>query len=171
MLRRVCGGYVGSDLFNIWEDALAAAVKKHPNVKLVVDQPGNFNPQVALRVVQDALSAHPDVNLIISSWDDMSRGVVQAVVNANKTPGKDVKIVSAGATKDGVGRVKRGELNMTAIYLPYEEAYYAGVAIAMALMGNSPNGFIDEAKLPQVLEGPRTVFLTKENADRFEPNY
>ncbi|MFP3554013.1 sugar ABC transporter substrate-binding protein [Paraburkholderia sp. SIMBA_049] len=165
------GGYVGSDLFTIWETALATAAKKHPNVKLVVDQPGNFNPQMALRVVQDALSAHPDINLVISSWDDMSRGVVQAVVNANKVPGKDVRIISAGATKDAVDRVKRGEINMTGIYLPYEEAYYAGAAMAMALSGNPPNGFIDEAKLPQVIGGPKTVYLTKENASKFDPKY
>lgn len=165
------GGYVGSDLFTIWETALTAAAKKHPNVKLVVDQPGNFHPQMALRIVQDALSAHPDINLVISSWDDMSRGVVQAVLNANRVPGKDVKIISAGATKDGVNRVKRGEINMTSIYLPYEEAYYAGVALAMALSRNPPNGFIDEAKLPQVLGGPKTVYLTKENADKFDPKY
>jgi ABC-type sugar transport system substrate-binding protein len=165
------GGYVGSDLFDIWENALAAAAKKHPKVKLVVDQPGNFNPQVALKVVQDALSAHPDINLVISSWDDMSRGVVQAVADANKAPGKDIKIVSAGATKDGVNRVKRGEINMTAIYLPYEEAYYSGVAIAMALAGNPPNGFVDEAKLPQIVDGPKTVFLTKDNVDKFDPKF
>ena len=165
------GGYVGSDLYNVWEAALAKAVKKYPNVKLIVDQPGNFSPQVALRVTQDSLRAHPEINMMISSWDDMSRGVIQAITDAKKVPGKDIKVVSDGATTDGVARVVKGEIDLTGIILPYEEGYYAGVAMAMALDGQAPNGFVDEAKLPPVVNGPKTIILTKDNVAEFKPNY
>ncbi len=85
------GGFVGSDLFTYWENAIKAGAKKYPNVKVVVDEPANFDPRIALTKIQSALLAHPDISIIISSWDDMSRGVEQAIIAAGKTPGKDVK--------------------------------------------------------------------------------
>ena len=46
---------------------------KYPKVQVVSDQPGNLDPRVALRVIGDVLRAHPDLDMIISSWDDMTR--------------------------------------------------------------------------------------------------
>lgn len=164
------GGFVGTDLENVWESSLAKTAKKYPNVKLIGNQPGNFSPQVALRVTQDALSAHSDINMIISFWDDMSRGIIQAVTSAGKVPGKDVKIYSVGGTTDGIERVRKGEINMVGVSLPYEEGYYAGVAMAMALQGKPLNAFIYEAYLPAITNGPKTVLLTKDTIGSFVPN-
>jgi ABC-type sugar transport system substrate-binding protein len=165
------GGFVGSDLFNLWEKAIQNGVAKHPNVKVVVDQPGNFDPRTALRVIQDGLRAHPDISVIISPWDDMTRGAEQAVTSAGKKPGVDVRIYSIGGTKDAVQRVKDGSYNSTSILLPYEESYFGGVALAMALEGKPVNAYIDEALLPAVVDGPGSVFITKDNADKISPNY
>jgi ABC-type sugar transport system substrate-binding protein len=55
------GGFVGSDLFNLWENAIKTAGAKYSNVTIVTDQPGNYDPRVTLRIVQDALRAHPDL--------------------------------------------------------------------------------------------------------------
>lgn len=93
------GGFTGSDLFTIWERAIAQAKAKYPNVKVVTDQPANFDPRVALRVVGDALRAHPNLNMVISPWDDMTRGAEQAIAAAGKMPGKDVRIYSTGGRK------------------------------------------------------------------------
>src|SRR5229473_3303126 len=76
---------------------------------LTMQGPANFDPRIALKKIQDALLAHPHINIVISSWDDMSRGVEQAVVAAGKTPGKDISIFSGGATKVGVEKVKSGK--------------------------------------------------------------
>ena len=165
------GGFVGSDLFNLWENAIKAAAAKHPNVSVVADQPGNYDPRTALRIVQDTLRAHPDLALVISPWDDETRGAEQAIASVGKKPGTDVRIYSIGATKDGVARIKGGTYNETTILLPWEEAYYGGIALIMAIEGKPVNAYIDEALLPTVTEGPGTIFITKENVDRFKPNY
>lgn len=165
------GGFVGSDLFNLWQKAIKKGVEKHPNVTVAVDQPGNFDPRTTLRVIQDGMRAHPDITVIISPWDDMTRGAEQAITSLGKKPGTDVRIYSIGGTKDGVQRVKDGTYNGTTILLPYEESYYGGVAMVMALEGKPVNGFIDEALLPTVTGGPGSIFITKENADKFSPNY
>jgi galactofuranose transport system substrate-binding protein len=165
------GGFVGSDLFTYWEGAIKKAAAKYPNVKVVVDEPANFDPRIALKKIQDALLAHPDINIVISSWDDMSRGVEQAVIAAGKTPGKDVNIFSGGATKVGVDKVKSGKWASTMAYLPYQEAYYGAVALMMALDGKPINAHIDEELLPEIVNTTGTVFISKANVDKYQPVY
>ncbi len=165
------GGFVGSDLFTYWEGAIKKAAAKYPNVQVVVDEPSNFDPRIALKKIQDAMLAHPDISIIVSSWDDMSRGVEQAVVASGKVPGKDVMIFSGGATKVGVAKVKAGTWASTMAYLPYQESYYGAVALMMALEGKPLNAHIDEALLPEILDTTGTVFITKGNADKYTPNY
>jgi galactofuranose transport system substrate-binding protein len=165
------GGFVGSDLFTYWEGAIKKAAAKYPNVKVVVDEPANFDPRIALKKIQDALLAHPKINIIISSWDDMSRGVEQAAIAAGKTPGKDVSIFSGGATKVGVDKVKSGKWASTMAYLPYEEAYYGAVALIMALDGKPINAHIDEALLPEIVNTTGTVFISTDNVDKYKPVY
>lgn len=165
------GGFVGSDLFTYWENAIKKAAAKHPNVKVVVDEPGNFDPRIALKVIQNAFLAHPNISIVISPWDDETRGVEQAVIASGKTPGKDVKIFSGGATKLGVDKVKAGKWEFTYAYLPYQESYYGAAALMLALEGKPINAHIDEALLPEIVETTGTTLITKDNADKYKPNY
>ena len=164
------GGFTGSDLFTLWERAIAQGKAKFPKVQVVSDQPGNFDPRVALRVVGDALRAHPDIDVVISPWDDMTRGAEQAIVAAGKKPGKDVRIYSTGATKVGVQRVEQGAWNETSIFLPFEESYYAAVALTMAFEGKPVNAYVNEAEMPPVTK-LGSIYVTRENAAQFRPNY
>lgn len=166
------GGFVGSDLFTRWENAIAAAAEAYPNVSVVSDQPGNFDPAAALTVVQDALAANPDVEIVVSSWDDMTRGVEQAVVAAGKTPGVDVRIYSVGGTADGVAKVAEGVWSGTSVLLPYEESAYGFVQLARAIAtGESTPGFTFLGDAPVVVDGPGEIFITAENAADFTPEY
>jgi galactofuranose transport system substrate-binding protein len=164
------GGFTGSDLFTIWERAIDQAKAKYPNVKVVSDQPGNFDPRVALRVVGDALRANPGLDMVISPWDDMTRGAEQAIRAAGKRPGTDVRIYSTGATKIGVQRVQQGTWNETSIFLPFQESYYGAVALMMALEGKPVNAYVNEAELPPVTN-LGSIYVTKDNAAEFHPNY
>jgi galactofuranose transport system substrate-binding protein len=164
------GGFAGSDLFTLWQRAVDQGAKQFPNVDVVSDQPANYDPRVALRVIGDALRAHPDLNMVISPWDDMTRGAEQAIVAAGKTPGKDVRIYSTGATKIGVQRVDRGTWNETSVFLPYEESYYAATALMMALEGKPINAYVNEADMPPVTR-LGSIFVTRDNAARIAPNY
>jgi galactofuranose transport system substrate-binding protein len=165
------GGYVGTDLFNYWQQALEQGVKDHPNVKLVMNEPGNFDPREGLQKTQDALLAHPAVSMIVTSWDDMTRGAERAVAAAGKTPGADVRIFSAGATRIGIEKILSGSWNSSMAFLPYQEAYYAAVAVVMALEGKPVNAYVDEGLLPEILNTTGTVFITKDNAGRYKADY
>ncbi|TQJ31489.1 sugar ABC transporter substrate-binding protein [Microbacterium sp. SLBN-146] len=166
------GGFVGSDLFTRWESAIAAASAEYPNVTVVSDQPGNFDPAAALTVVQDAIAANPDVSIVVSSWDDMTRGVEQAITASGKTPGTDVRIYSVGGTTDGVAKVVDGAWSGTSVLLPYEESAYGFVQLARAIeTGESTPGFTFLGDAPVVVDGPGSIFITSDNADTFTPEY
>lgn len=163
------GGYAGTDLFARWESAIEAAAAEHPNVTVVANQPGNFDPSTALTVVQDALAANPEVSIIVSSWDDMTRGVDQAVAAA----GADgVRIYSVGGTKDGVAKVADGTWSGTSVLLPYEESAYGMTQLVRALAtGEDTPGFTFLADAPVLTEGPGSIFITADNAATFTPEY
>jgi ABC-type sugar transport system substrate-binding protein len=166
------GGYTGSDLFSRWEAAIKAAAKKYPNVTVVVDQAGSFDPGAALQVTQDALRAHPNISVAISSWDDMTRGIEQGVTSSGKTPGKDVRIYSVGGTRQGVASVAKGTWNGTTVLLPYEESQYGVVQLGryFATKKNSP-GFTYLAEAQIIADGAKSIFITKTNASRFAAEY
>lgn len=166
------GGFVGSDLFTRWENAIQRALEAYPNVTVVSDQPGNFDPAAALTVVQDALLANPDAEIVISSWDDMTRGVEEGIRAAGKVPGEDVRIYSVGGTQYGVDRVTAGAWDSTTILLPYEESYYGIIQLARAIdTGESTPGFTYLAESPLVVDGPGSLFVSVDNADGFTPEY
>ncbi len=167
----VCG-YVGSDLFTRWESAIKTAEAKYPNVTVVSDQPGNFTASDALTVVQDALSSHPNVSIVVSSWDDMTRGVAQAVTAAGKRPGTDVRIYSVGGTIYGIQQVKSGAWSETSVLLPVEESAYGVVQLVRAIAAHkSTPGFTYLAKAPAVTKGPGSIIITASNAAKFKPEY
>ncbi len=165
------GGFPGSDLYNFWKAGIDAASAKYPDVEVVSEQTADYDPRKALRVAQDALRANPDIGCYISAWDDMTRGTLEGIQKSGKTPGTDVEIFTLGATRNALDNIEKGFYKETWVTLPYEESYYGGVAMAMALTGDPVNGYIDERLLPKVTEGPGSIYVTAENADKLEPNY
>lgn len=166
------GGFVGSDLYGRWSRAIDQAATEFPNVEIVSNQPGDYDAATALRVVQDALSANPDIQVVVTAWDEMTNGVQQAVEQAGLEPGSGVRIFSIGGTKDGVDRVADGLWTSTTILLPYEESFYGFVQLAHAMAtGESTPGFTFLGEAPAVQDGPGTVFLTKDNAAKYTPQF
>ncbi|HXV60791.1 MAG TPA: sugar ABC transporter substrate-binding protein [Vicinamibacteria bacterium] len=165
------GGFDGSGLFQVWRNAIERASTLYPDVHLLVDEPGNFDWRVAREKVRQGLRNNPEINVVLSAWDEMSRGVEQAIRSAHKLPGRDVRIYSMGATRQGVAKVAQGIYFETTVLLPWEEGYYSAVAVVAALEGEPLDGFVNEAELPRVTEGPGSILLTRENVSLFEPNY
>jgi ABC-type sugar transport system substrate-binding protein len=165
------GGFVGSDLQNYWEAAVRKAAEKYPNVSVAVQEAANFDPRIAFQKTQDALTAHPDISVIVSNWDDMTRGIEQSVNASGKKAGSDVRIYSAGANKDTVEKIKAGSINASIALLPYEEGYYATIAVLLGILGKAINGYVDEADLPEITTKTGTTLITKDNASAYTAKY
>jgi galactofuranose transport system substrate-binding protein len=174
--RDVCkaislSGFAGSDLFARWEKAIDNGAKIFPSVKMVSRRESKFDPRIARQITQDTLQANRDLALIVSHDDDMSLGAVAAVKAAGLTPGKDVKVYSMGANARGLKQLEEGVFEESTVLDPYDEAYYAGVAVVMALEGVAVKGYVNEAQLPRITEGPGTILITKQNQGKFKANW
>lgn len=174
--RAVCkgvslSGFAGSDLFAKWEKAIDNGLKKYPNVKIVSRHEAKFDPRLAQQLTQDALQVNHDLAFVVSHWDDMTLGALAAIKSAGLVPGKDVQIYSDGCNRIAAKHIEDGTFNECTVLDPYNEGYYASVALMMALGGTPVNAYIYEADLPRITEGPGTVIITKKNLSKITPNF
>ncbi len=132
-----------------WDASLAA----HPDVKVVatgvVD---DLSPAKALDVATSLLSANPSVKGIMSSTDNISVGVIQAMEGLGIDP---ASIATAGwdAQEDAVKLVAEGKYTLTLSYLAYTWGEVALQTAVDMVNGKMPAGhyvstpglFIDKA--------------------------
>ena len=86
---------------------------EHPNVKIVVNQPGSFDASKTLALVSAGLSAHPDVSIVMVHDPDQTKGAASAITSAGKKLGTDINYSEAGITV----RETRDLWNMPVVFL------------------------------------------------------
>jgi ABC-type sugar transport system substrate-binding protein len=57
------------------------------------------------------LKSGKPIDLLFAHNDDMALGAIEAIEGAGKVPGKDIKIVSIDAVKDGMTALSEGKIN------------------------------------------------------------
>ena len=87
------------------------SVVTDPKFEVVASQTGDFTRAGGKQVMTAFLKAHPDINLLFSHNDDMALGAIEAIEAAGKVPGKDIKIISIDAVKDGMQALSDGKIN------------------------------------------------------------
>jgi ribose transport system substrate-binding protein len=71
---------------------------KGTGIKVLANQPGNFQKEKSYQVMQNILQANPHIDAVYTQDDEMALGVLQAIREAKRT---DIKIVTgAGGAKD-----------------------------------------------------------------------
>jgi ABC-type sugar transport system substrate-binding protein len=168
----VITGPTGFDLTLRDNIAIKKMRAKYPNVHIVSIQPGAFTPTAWYQIARQQLTAHPDINMISTNWDDSVVGVIRAVKQAGKTPGKDVTIFSVGGDSLGVSLVKSGDLAATDIVSPYHDGYYAMQQVFRYLItGKRSVGSLWPGDAPFITETVGSRVLTKTNVGKWKPEY
>lgn len=168
----VITGPVGFDLTNRDNVAIKKAAKQFPNVHIVANQAGAFTPTAWYQIARQQLTAHPDIDMISTNWDDSVVGVIRAVKQAGKTPGKDVKIYSVGGDSLGVRLVKTGQIEATDIVSPYHDGFYAMHQVFRFLItGKRSVGSLWPGEAPFITKTVGTRVLTKANVGKWKPEY
>lgn len=168
----VITGPVGFDVTTKLQTSLKKLKSKYPNVKVVANQASDFSAQKGLQIMRDALTANPDIEVVISQWDDEMTGVAQAVKQAGKKPGTDVRIYSNGADQTGIKLLRSGDMTETSLLMPYEEGNYAMEEMMRYLITKQKTvGTVWLPQLPLVTDGPGSMFITAANADDWKPEY
>src|SRR5215212_2875726 len=108
--------------------------KKCPGggVKIVAKQPGDFNPDKGLSVMENILQAQKSIDAVYTHDDDMAQGVVQAIRNANRED--EMFLTGAGGSKAAMDQIKKGGLyRATFLYNPNMAASAVNMARLIAL--------------------------------------
>jgi len=99
---------------------------KHPGIKIVAQQSGQYDRAKALTVMENILQAQPKIDAVYCFNDEMAMGALAAIKAAKRT---GIVITGMDANKDAVAAVKSGELTMT-ISLPPADIGSIGVIYA-----------------------------------------
>jgi ribose transport system substrate-binding protein len=152
MLVGVPGASAARDRGQGFKDALGDKSVNTKNVTLVVEQVANFKRDEALNVMQNMLTAHPDLAGVYAQNDDMALGAVQAV-KAKSLTGK-VAIVGTDGIADATSAIKAGDMYATVAQQPDTMGQLAVENAVKLIQGQT---------IPKTIDVPLKV-VTKDNA-------
>lgn len=133
-------------------DAIAAV----PAIRVVASQPGHCERERGYVVAQNMLQAHPDLDGIFATTDEMALGAMEAVEAAHRL-GK-VRVVGYDANPDALTSVRAGRLLGTVAQFPSEMGRL-GVQYMVA--------FLQSGAPPPRSVGTRVMFVDSTNVDTF----
>jgi len=86
-------------------------ISKDPKFKITQSQTGEFTRAKGKEVMEAFLKSGKKIDLLFAHNDDMALGAIEAIEGAGLQPGKDIKIVSIDAVKDGMTALSEGKIN------------------------------------------------------------
>ncbi|WP_439664706.1 ABC transporter substrate-binding protein [Lentzea sp. HUAS TT2] len=86
-------------------------IASKPDIKVVASQTGDFTRSGGKQVMEAFLKSQPKIDVVYAHNDDMGLGAIEAIKAAGKVPGKDIKIITVDAVKDGMQALANGEIN------------------------------------------------------------
>jgi len=147
------------------QDGLYSIIKPHANIKVVAVAAGGYVAAPALKATQDVLSAHPDLNVIVSSGDQMIAGAVKAAQLAGKA-GK-IKMYGNGCTFEAKQLILQGKQTGCTVYLPRTEGRLVVQALIDAVNGKGKTG----VSIDPTPRSPIGGLGTKANISKFTPEF
>ena len=89
----------------------ADAIKAESKFKVVASQTGDFTRAGGKQVMEAMLKSQKSIDVVYAHNDDMGLGAIEAIEAAGKVPGKDIKIITVDAVKDGMTALSEGKIN------------------------------------------------------------
>lgn len=140
-------GIVGTSAARERGQGFQKAVNEH-QFNLLARQPADFDRTKGLNVMQNLLTAHPNVQAVFAQNDEMALGALRALQTAGKNK---VLIVGFDGTDDGLKAVKNGKMSATVAQQP---ALIGSMGVEMAdnLLKGKEVGMIIPVPLKLVTE-------------------
>ncbi|MET8692826.1 substrate-binding domain-containing protein [Streptomyces bauhiniae] len=150
----VLQGQAGTSAARERAEGFAKGLKRFPGIKVLAQQPADFDRAKGLDVMSNLLQAHPDVQGVIAANDEMALGAIKAL---GSRAGKSVQVVGFDGTPDGLKAVKDGSLYASVAQQPTQ---LGRIAVTNALKA------LDGGKLAPMVKVPVKV-VTRENVAGF----
>jgi ribose transport system substrate-binding protein len=119
------------------EDGFKKGIAKYPNVKLVAVQYSQSDVATAMNVIENILSAHPNLAGIFATTEAGTLGAVQALTAREKIG--QVKVVGFDAADDEIAALSNGSVQALIVQDPFKMGYL-GVKAAMDVIAKRPVG-------------------------------
>lgn len=103
-------GTTGSSPANDRRKGFEDAIKGQAGMQILDSQTGDFARDKGRQVMEQLLTAHPDVTAVYAHNDEMAIGAIAALEAAGKQPGKDVIVVSIDGEKDALQAIIDGKM-------------------------------------------------------------
>ncbi|HKG01845.1 MAG TPA: substrate-binding domain-containing protein [Conexibacter sp.] len=133
-------------------------------IDIVARQPGDFNPDTGLRVMETILQAQDRIDAVYTHDDDMAQGVVQAIRNAGRDD--EMILTGVGGSQDAMAQIKEGGLYAaTFLYNPNMAASAVNMARLIALGEGFPE--LVPPEVPRQIVVPAAT-VTRENVADYE---
>jgi ribose transport system substrate-binding protein len=132
-------------------------------IEIVARQPGDFNPDTGLRVMETILQAQDRIDAVYTHDDDMAQGVVQAIRNAGRDD--EMFLTGVGGSQDAMAQIQEGGLYAaTFLYNPN----MAASAVNMARLIARGEGFPElvPPEVPRQLVVPAAT-VTRANVEEY----
>ncbi len=110
----------------------------HANVEIVGQGWGNWSTEGGLTAMEDLLTAHPDINVVLGENDSMVIGAREALKAANRLEGV-LLVAAADGQKEAYAMIKNGEYGATGLNNPAAVAELAVSVGLKALKGEEQN--------------------------------
>jgi galactofuranose transport system substrate-binding protein len=107
-------GTSGASVSQDRQQGFADEIKKHPDMKIIASQTGNFNRAEGQKVMQNIIqSMGQQITAVYAHNDEMAIGAIQALKAAGMKPGRDILIVSVDGEKAALQAIIDGDMNAT----------------------------------------------------------
>jgi ribose transport system substrate-binding protein len=159
------GNVVGQDRrLGVFRGLVEGQLQQNGRVKfeVVAQGWGGWNQEGGVKAMEDILTAHPDVNVVLAENDSMALGARKVLVDAKKQG--VLVLAAADGQKEALALIKQGQYGATGLNDPALVAR-TGVEIGVkALNDQLPSDF------PRINYTPPAA-ITKENVDKYyNPN-
>jgi ribose transport system substrate-binding protein len=116
-------GPLAFDWASITRKYFMSGIKKnYPEIKVVASGLNNFDPNTARTLTKSLLQTHSDVNVIASDGDLGAEGVIAAIKDVGKKPGKDILVTGGAISNQGAGLIRNGQMFGSTCLMPATEA-------------------------------------------------
>lgn len=158
---------IPSPIDTIRTDTIREVVKKYPNIKILDVQPGDWNKQKSLTVMENYLQKYKQIDAVYTADDDMMLGAMQAYKESGR---RDIKFFLGGGTLKSVVKEIMDDSNplvkADVTYSPSVIATSISYAV-IGVKGEKLNPYIYQVRaLPRRVILPSEL-VTRENAKDF----
>ncbi len=112
-----------------------------PGLQMVARQPANSERSLGLTVMENILTAHPDIKAVFATNDQMALGAVEAIV-ARKPQG-GIVVVGFDATAEAVRAIVDGRMSASVAQRPFEMGRRSVEAALALIDGRTVDARID----------------------------